>query len=167
MDKTEENIREAFIGESQARSKYELFSMKAEEEGRHQIAKLFRATALAEKIHARNHFNAMGGLGSTVDNLEDAIQGENYEYTQMYPKFIKDAKEDKAVRSLRSLEMASNVEEVHEGLYENALEVAEKGGDLEEESIYVCQVCGNTEMGDAPDECPICGAPREKFDEVK
>lgn len=167
MGKTEQNLKEAFAGESQARNKYTFFAVKASEEGKSQIAKLFRAAAMAEKVHARNHFNAMGGVNSTVENLKAAIQGESYEHLDMYPGFIKDAEEEGESQALKSFEGASKVEEIHEGLYKSALEAAEKDGDLDEEDIYICQVCGNTVFGEPPEECPICNSPKEKFEKVE
>lgn len=167
MEKTENNLKEAFSGESQARNKYTFFSVKAEEEGKPQIAKLFRAAAMAEKIHARNHFKAMNGVESTADNLKAAIQGENYEHSDMYPKFIKDAEEEGKSQALKSFQYANEVEKVHEELYKKALEATESEENMEEENIYVCQVCGNTVLGEAPDKCPICGAPKKKFEKIE
>lgn len=166
MTKTENNLEEAFSGESQARNRYTFFAEKAEKEGKPGIAKLFRAAALAEKFHARNHFNALGNLKSTEENLETAIQGENYEHEEMYPEFIESADESEK-QALKSFKFAKEIEEKHERFYKKALESLQDGEDLEEKDWYVCSVCGNTVQGEPPEKCPICGAPKEKFEKVE
>ena len=166
MGKTDENLKAAFAGESQANRKYLAFAKKADEEGHPQIAKLFRAAAAAETIHAHNHLRTMGGIKTTKENLGEAISGEHYEFTKMYPEFLKDAGEEDASQARWSFDIANKVEEIHHALYEKALAAVEKGEDLPAGKIWVCGVCGNTVEGAPPDKCPICGAPREKFVEV-
>jgi len=166
VSKTEKNLEEAFAGESQASRRYLFFAEKAESEGHPQIARLFRAAAGAETVHARNHLEVMGGIGSTEENLKGAISGENYEFTEMYPAFIEQAKAEGNERAEISFSRANKVEKVHHGLYQKALEALEAGKELKEEPCFVCQVCGNTVAGEAPERCPVCGAPRTKFGEV-
>lgn len=167
MNKTRENLEEAFAGESQANRRYLFFAEKAEKEGYPQIARLFRATAEAETVHARNHFGVMGDIGSTVDNLEAAAGGENYEFTTMYPGFIEQAEADGDSKAKRSFSYANAVEKIHHRLYQEARGTLEAGQKLNDEPYYVCQVCGNTVAGEAPEKCPICGTPRSKFKRVE
>jgi rubrerythrin len=164
---TEKNLEEAFAGESQASRRYQYFADKAESEGHHQIARLFRAAVAAETIHARNHLTVLGGINSTAENLKEAISGEEYEYTEMYPAFIEKAKEEGQKRAEISFSYANAVEKIHHDLYQKALERLEAAKEMKAEPYYVCEVCGNTVAGEAPDRCPICGAPRKKFFEVK
>ena len=166
MSNTQENLQDAFAGESQANRRYLFFADKAEKEGYPQIARLFRATAEAETVHARNHLEVMGGIGTTEGNLETAIQGENYEFTKMYPGFIEQAKADNNERAEISFTYANKVEKIHHDLYQKALETLEAGQELKDEPYFVCQVCGNTVAGEAPEKCPICGTPRSKFKKV-
>ena len=167
MSCTPDNLQAAFAGESQANRRYLFFADKAEEEGYPQVARLFRAAAEAETVHARNHLEVMGGVGTTMGNLETAVQGESYEFTTMYPKFIEHAKEDKNQRAEVSFTHANAVEKIHHGLYQKALEGLRKGQQFKDEPYFVCQICGNTVGGEAPDRCPICGAPRSKFKRVE
>ena len=167
MSKTEKNLEEAFAGESQASRRYLFFAEKAESEGHPQIARLFRAAAGAETVHARNHLEVMGGIGSTAENLKGAISGENYEFTEMYPAFIEQAKSEGNERAEITFDRANKVEKVHHGLYQKALEALEAGKELKAEPYFVCPVCGYTVGGEAPERCPICGAPRSKFGEVE
>jgi rubrerythrin len=165
MAKTLENLAEAFAGESQARNKYLAFAKKAEEEGYAQVARLFRAAAYAEFVHAQNHFRAMEGVKSTAENLEEAISGENYEVVSMYPPFISEATEEGAKRALTSFEWALAVEKEHETLYREAL--GKLGTDDKESyDYYVCPFCGHTHPRSAPDKCPVCGAPGSRFEKV-
>lgn len=164
---TIDNLKEAFAGESQANRKYLAFAKKADSEGYPQIAKLFRAAAEAETVHAHAHLRAMKGIGSTQDNLKAAIEGEGFEFQDMYPNFVTEAKADDNKAALNSFENALEVEEIHHGLYSNALEKLNSGSDLEEKKIYVCSVCGNTVYDDAPDTCPVCGAAKKAFEEIK
>jgi rubrerythrin len=163
MANTEKNLLEAFAGESQANRKYLAFAKKAEEEGYRQIAKLFRAAAEAETVHALNHLRELGGIKSTRENLEAAINGETYEFQKMYPEFIEDAKKEGKESALRSFNFANEVEKVHAQLYREALENLGRNPDVD---YYVCQVCGNTVEGAPPDECPICGAKKEAFKKI-
>ncbi len=163
MSKTEKNLLEAFAGESQANRKYLAFAKKAEEEGYRQIAKLFRAAAEAETVHAHNHLRELGGIKSTRENLEEAITGESYEFQKMYPQMIEDAKAEGNDSALRSFNYANEVEKIHAGLYKKALENLGKN---EEVDYYVCQVCGNTVENEPPDECPICGAKKQAFKKI-
>jgi len=167
MASTHENVQDAFAGESQANRKYLFFADKAEEEGHKQIARLFRAAADAETVHARNHFRVMEGVGSTKDNLLGAISGENHEFTEMYPAFIKQAEAEGETKARSSFNMANQVEEIHHGLFQSALNMLEKGQAAEEKTFYVCQVCGNTVEGEAPDRCPVCGAPKKMFKAIE
>jgi rubrerythrin len=166
MSKTQDNLKTAFAGESQASRKYTYFAEKADAEGQPQVARLFRAAAAAETVHARNHLNAAAGIGSTKDNLKAAISGEHYEFSQMYPPFIKQAEADKDGKAERSFNHANQVEEIHHALYSQALADIEKGVKLQEGAYYVCPVCGNTVFGVAPDRCPICNAPGKTFKKI-
>jgi rubrerythrin len=160
-----ENLAAAFAGESQARSKYLAFAKKAEEEGLAQIARLFRAAAQAEHIHALNHLRAMEGVLSTQQNLNQAINGENYEVTSMYPPFIDAAELEGAKRAQTSFQWAWEVEKTHEGLFRGAL--AGIGAAEEDYDYYVCPVCGHTHPRSAPEKCPVCGAPGARFEVIK
>lgn len=166
MANTTKNLEDAFAGESQASRRYLFFAEKAESEGHPQIARLFRAAAGAETVHARNHLEVMGGIGPTEENLKGAISGENYEFTEMYPAFIEQAKAEGNERAEISFSCANKVEKVHHGLYQKALEALEAGKELKAEPYFVCSVCGYTVGGEAPERCPVCGAPRSKFGEV-
>lgn len=160
---TKENLEAAFAGESQANRKYLFFAEKAAEDGHRRVARLFRAAADAETVHAKNHLKVMQGIGSTKDNLITAIGGENHEFTEMYPDFIKQAATDGNKQAGNSFNLANKVEQIHHGLYEAALSELEKGSNGELKPFYVCQYCGNTVEGEAPDKCPICGAPKRMF----
>ena len=160
MSKTEQNLKDAFAGESQANRKYLAYAKMAEQEGNKQAAKLFRAAAAAETIHAHNHLRELGVVRSTKENLMDAINGESYEFQKMYPQMITDAKAEGKDGALRSFNYANEVEKVHAALYKKALESLAKGGDTD---YYVCSVCGYTAEGSAPDECPVCKSKRQAF----
>jgi len=160
MSKTEQNLKDAFAGESQANRKYLAYAKKAEQEGYKQAAKLFRAAAAAETIHAHNHLRELGVVKSTRDNLMDAINGESYEFQKMYPQMITDAKTEGKDGALRSFNYANEVEKVHAALYQKALDSLVKGGDTD---YYVCSVCGYTAEGAAPDTCPVCGSKKQAF----
>ena len=166
MGDTEKNLREAFAGESQANRSYLFFAGKAEKEVHPQIAKLFRAAAEAETVHAYNHFRNMDSIKSTRENLETAITGEHHEFTKMYPAFIEQAKEEGNKRAESGFNFANQVEKVHHDLYQNALEALEAGKKLKDEPYFVCAVCGYTVAGEAPDGCPVCGAPASRFKRV-
>jgi rubrerythrin len=161
---TQNNLKEAFTGESQANRKYLAFAEKAQDEGYSQVAKLFRAVAEAETIHAMNHLRVMGAIGSTADNLKTAITGEDDEFQKMYPDFIKEATEEKASDAvILSFDIANKVEEIHSGLYNEALDNL---GNNKQVEYYVCQICGNTVKDKPPDKCPICNAPGEMFKKI-
>ncbi len=167
MGKTQKNLEAAFAGESQASRRYLFFAEKAEKEGYPQVARLFRAAAEAETVHARNHLEAMGGIGLTKDNLKAAVSGEGYEFREMYPAFIEQANLENNKRAETTFSFANAVEKIHYGLYEEALKAVEAGQKLKDEPYFVCQVCGNTVAGEAPERCPVCGAPRTKFKRVE
>lgn len=162
-----DNLKEAFAGESQANRKYVAFAKKAEEDGFSQVAKLFRAAAEAETVHALAHLRALDGVKGTSENLKAAIDGEGFEYQQMYPKFVATAEQEQNKRALISFKNALAVEEIHHGLYSDALKAVQSGKDLPAKPLYVCAICGNTVEGGVPDKCPICNAPKERFFEVK
>ena len=165
MPTTRENLAEAFAGESQANQKYRAFARKAEQEGFPNIARLFRTTAEAERIHAEGHLLASDGVGSTAANLQAAIEGETYEFTTMYPPMHAQATAD-GHKAARMFGYAVKAEQVHAKLYSLALEAVRKGKDLTEVSFYLCPVCGHIEFGNPPDVCPICGAKAAKFVQV-
>jgi len=163
---TTENLKAAFAGESQANRKYLAFAKKAEHDGLQQVAKLFRAAAEAETVHAHAHLRVLGGVKDTAANLQAAIEGEGHEFQEMYPGFIAEAQKEGNKPALISFQNANAVEKIHHGLYGKALEAVRKGGDLPASKLVVCQVCGNTIEGDAPEKCPVCGVSREKFTEI-
>lgn len=164
MTKSYDDLMAAFAGESQANRKYLAFGKKADEEGFAQVAKLFRAAAAAETVHAHNHFRAAGEIKSTEENLKVAIEGEHYENTEMYPAFLKDAEADDDKKALRSFNYANEVEKIHEALYKEALASLGKPGETYD--YYICPICGYTHARTAPDVCPICGAPKERFEVI-
>ena len=166
MSKTDENVQNAFAGESQANRKYLFFAEKADKEGHKQIARLFRAAADAETAHARNHLNVIQGIKSTKENLQAAVSGENHEFTEMYPDFIKQAETDGAKKAIGSFDLANQVEEIHHTMFSDFLGKLEQGEVIAEKPIYVCQYCGNTVEGEAPDKCPVCGAPKKMFKSI-
>ena len=161
MSKTTDNLKAAFAGESQANRKYLAFAKKAEEEGHNQVAKLFRAAAMAETIHAHSHLRALDGVQSTAENLKAAIEGETYEFEKMYPEFIAEAEIEGAKRALTSFKWANEVEKVHAALYKKAMESL--GLDATPVDYYVCPICGYTHEGPFTGKCPVCGTPGEKF----
>ena len=162
--KTEQNLLEAFAGESQANRRYLAFSKQAEKEGYTQAAKRFRAAAEAETVHAHAHLRALGGIRSTAENLKEAISGETHEFKEMYPAMIDDAIKDGIKAAERSFTYANTVEKVHASLYEKAFDNLDT---LEEVDYYVCSVCGFTCENEPPDSCPVCGAKSTAFLEVK
>ena len=164
---TKENLAAAFAGESQANRKYLFFADKAAAEGHTQVARLFRAAADAETVHARNHLKVMQGVKSTKENLQAAIGGEHHEFTRMYPEFIKQAEADKDEKARDTFDLANKVEQVHHTLYQKALSALEKGQAVEDKPIHVCQFCGNTVEGEPPDKCPICGMPKRQFKRIE
>jgi rubrerythrin len=165
MSTTDENLKQAFAGESQANRKYLAFAKKAEQDGFSNVAKLFRTAAEAETIHALGHLNALGGVKSTADNLQAAIEGETQEFTEMYPPMLEQAQRENH-KAKRMFDWASRTEAIHAQLYKLALEAVSQGKDLAESNIYLCPVCGHIELGNPPDRCPICGAKKEMFVQV-
>lgn len=166
MNKTDKNLLVAFAGESQANRRYLAFAKQAEAEGFPQIAKLFKAAAEAETVHALNHFRVAGAVKSTADNLDAALNGETYEFKEMYPGFINSAKEENSKQAEWSFDVANKVEQIHAKLFQKAIVAAENKNDLHKTDIYVCSVCGNTVENEAPEKCPICGAPKNKFGKI-
>jgi rubrerythrin len=164
MSKTEQDLMEAFAGESQANRKYLAFAEKAEKEGYKQVAKLFRAAAEAETIHAHNHLRTLGGIKGTRENLDEAINGESYEFQKMYPRMIGDAETEGNKAALKTFQYANEVEKVHAALYRKALEVL---GNNPETDYYICKLCGYTAEGEPPDECPVCKAKKQMFRKVE
>lgn len=163
-----ENLKAAFAGESQANRKYLAFAKKAEQEGFPQVAKLFRAAAEAETVHAHAHLRAMDGIKDTATNLEEAMSGEGHEFQEMYPPYVAQAAAEGHKKAEISFKNAMAVEETHHGLYAGALAAVKSGKDLQAAPVYVCEICGHTIVGeDLPDRCPVCGAPRERFNEVQ
>jgi rubrerythrin len=164
MGNTTENLKAAFAGESQANRTYLAFAKKADEDGHAQVAKLFRAAAAAETVHAHNHLRTLGSVKSTRDNLQAAIGGEHHEVVSMYPDFIKVAEAEGQKAALNTFKWAWEVEKTHEALYQKAL--AALGQEGESFDYYVCRVCGHTHERVAPDKCPVCNAPKTQFDRV-
>jgi rubrerythrin len=163
MATTTDNLKEAFAGESQANRKYLAYADAASKEGKVGVAKLFRAVAAAETIHAHAHLRALGAVKGTADNLADAMSGESHEFTSMYPPMVATAKAEGHKRAIRSLSEAMEVEKVHYDLFGAALDKIKAGGDLGDVVIRVCPNCGHTVIGDAPDTCPVCGAAGEHY----
>ena len=166
MGTTQDNLKAAFAGESQASRRYHFFAEKADEEGERLVARLFRAAADAETVHAKNHLAVLGGIGATKDNVKEAIAGEHYEFTQMYPGFLAQAKADKNQDAETDFDWANKVEKVHHALYSKALKALEGGAPIKDEPFFVCQGCGYTVGGAAPEKCPVCGADRKMFKRV-
>jgi rubrerythrin len=166
MDKTSENLKYAFAGESQANRRYLAFAQKADEERHPQVAKLFRAAAEAETVHALNHARTMGGVKTTAENLDAALSGETFEFKQMYPDYVKTAKQENNKQAAWSFNVANQVEQIHANLYAKAINALKSGKEPDNAEYYVCSVCGNTVENEAPDKCPICGSPKSKFFKV-
>ncbi len=165
MPNTQDNLKEAFAGESQANQKYRAFAKKAEKDGFPNIARLFLTTAEAERIHAEGHLGALEAIGSTAENLQAAINGETEEYTQMYPPMLEQA-EAEGHKAKRMFKYAIEAEEVHARLYQMALEAVQKGEDLTETKFYLCPVCGHIEFGSPPENCPVCQAKAGSFVQI-
>ena len=165
MPTTMENLATAFAGESQANRKYLAFAKKAEQEGFAQIARVFRAAADAETIHAHGHLNNMGGVGTTLENLAAAVAGETYEYTEMYPPMVEQAKAE-GHKAKTLLDFANRAEKVHARLFAEALAALQAGKDLSKMDVYLCPVCGDVEFGEPPEKCPICGAPASRYQKI-
>lgn len=165
MSKTEQFLKEAFAGESQANRRYLAFAAKADEEGFPQVARLFRAAAEAETVHAHNHLRALKGIRSTRENLEEAIAGETHEFKKMYPEMIEAAQSEGEKEAERTFNYANAVEKVHAALYQKLLGTL--GQTQEPYPYYVCPVCGYTAEKEAPENCPVCGAKRERFRKIE
>jgi len=163
MSKTEKNLMDAFAGESQANRKYLAYAKKAEKDGYLQVAKLFRAAAEAETVHAHSHLKTLGKVKSTVENLKDAIAGETHEYKSMYPQMIEEAKVEGNKAAEYSFTYANAVEKIHADLYRNALDNLEK---LDDVDYFICSVCGYTCEKEPPESCPVCGAKPKAFFKV-
>ena len=163
MTQTDQNLKDAFAGESQANRRYLAFAQKAEEEGYTQAAKLFRAAAEAETVHALNHVRAAGEIKSTLDNLNAAIGGETFEFMKMYPEFLATAKKEGNKQASWSFDVANKVEQVHAKLYQKAIDALKNKKDMPKVEYYVCSVCGNTVEGEPPEKCPVCGNPKSKY----
>lgn len=162
METTWDNLMAAFAGESQANRKYLAFAKKADDEGYPQVARLFRAAAAAETVHALTHLRTAGEVKSTAENLKTAAAGENYEAVVMYPAFISTVNPDTEKKALNAFKWAMEAEKVHEGLYQEALEALGEPG--EDYDYYVCPICGYTHKRNAPEKCPVCGTPGSRFE---
>ena len=164
---TEKNLESAFAGESMANRKYLAFAKRAEEEGLKNVARLFRTAAESETLHAMNHLKAMDAVKSTLENLKAAVEGENYEKLEMYPKFIEEAEKEGNKRAERTFKWALEAEKVHADLYSRALKAVESGKDAEIGDLFICEVCGYTVEGETPERCPVCGAKGDKFRKIE
>lgn len=163
-EKTDKNLKDAFAGESQANRKYASFSKKAQKEGNEQVAKLFKAASHGEEVHARNHLKAMHGVDSTKENLGTAYDGETHEVTSMYPDMIAGAKDEGATEAERSFTWAMAVEKEHQGYFKEA---SDNLGSNESAEYYVCGGCGHVHIDEAPEKCPVCGAPKDMFKHIE
>jgi rubrerythrin len=161
---SEKDLLAAFAGESQANRKYLAFAKQADKEGYPQVAKLFRAAAEAETVHAHNHLRTLAGVKGTADNLKEAISGETHEFKEMYPEMIRHAQEEKLKAAELTFNFANEVEKVHAALYQHALDNLDS---LKEVDYYVCSVCGYTCENEAPDKCPVCNAKASAFSKVE
>jgi rubrerythrin len=164
---TLDDLKVGFAGESQANRKYLAFAIKADAEGQPQVARIFRAAAEAETVHAHAHLKAMGGIKDTASNLAEAVAGEAYEFTTMYPEFIVRAEAEGAKAALASFKWAMEAEKVHHAFYSKALAALKAGQKLAEKPLFICTICGDVAEGQAPDKCPICHVGREKYREIK
>jgi rubrerythrin len=160
---TKANIEAAFAGESQAHMKYTVYAEKAEREGFKFIARLFRAIAYAERVHASNHLRVLGKVSDTSSNLKDAAEGESFEVNEMYPAYGAVAELQKETAAMKSINYALEAEKIHERMYTDAKEQADRKQDIGDQPVRVCPVCGHTIIGDAPDHCPVCGLAKEKY----
>lgn len=160
---TKENLKAAFAGESQAHMKYLAFSAQAEKEGKSNIARLFKAIAHAEQVHAINHLKELGGIGDSVANLKAAIGGETFEVDEMYAAYLTVAERQDEKGAKRSMTYAIEAEKIHARMYGDAKKAAEAGEDIKIGEIYICPVCGFTHIGEPPDRCPVCNAKKERF----
>jgi rubrerythrin len=161
---THDNLKAAFAGESQANRKYLAFSRKAADEKLEMVSRLYQAVAAAETIHALKHLQIMNGVGSTLNNLKEALAGEHYEFTEMYPAFIAAAEQEENKQARNGFYLANEAEKVHHKLYEKALLAVQQNQDYPAEGFYLCPVCGYVHENEAPEKCPICGAPGSRFE---
>ncbi|MDR3583420.1 MAG: rubrerythrin family protein [Candidatus Pacebacteria bacterium] len=166
MSKTQDDLKAAFAGESQANRRYLAFAKKAESENQPGVAKLFRAAAEGETVHALNHFRNLGETKGTAENLAAAIAGETYEIEKMYPEFLGDAQDENEKRAEMSFSGALKVERVHQGLFKGALAKLEAGEDVADADFWICPVCGFPAKDHAPGVCPVCATPGDKFYKV-
>lgn len=160
---TEQNLKDAFAGESQAHMKYLAFAAKADKDGYAKVALLFKAIAYAEQVHAINHLRELGGIGDTTDNLAAAFGGENFEVEEMYPAYqvVAELQQDKGAQ--RSIHFALEAEKIHEDMYREAKKLVDAGKDIDVSKVSICPVCGHTVYGDPEERCPICNVPPEKY----
>lgn len=161
--KSQENLKSSFAGESQANRKYTAFAEKAEKEGFAKVARLFRAVAEAETIHALRQLHVMGAVKNTAENLQAALEGETYEFTVMYPEFIAEAEKEGVKEAKMAFHLANEAEKEHGKLFEKALAAVKEGSDFPAEGFALCPVCGYVAENEAPERCPICNTPGEKF----
>ncbi len=161
---TEKSLQEAFAGESMAHMKYMIFAEEAEKDGKSGVARLFRAIAYAEFVHAKNHAINLGYVGSMEDNLQAAVDGENFEINEMYPAYMAIAELQDEKGAQRSIRYAEEAEKIHAEMYAEAKEKVESGSDMDADEVYVCPVCGYTHIGKPPEKCPVCGIPSDKFE---
>lgn len=167
MSQTQKDLMDAFAGESQANRKYLAFAKKADQEGYPQVAKLFRAAAAAETVHAHSHLVVAGGINATADNLKEAIAGETHEFTSMYPEMIKQAEAEGNAKAVRTFTFANEVEKIHAALYQKALADMETKMETKNDvTYYVCGVCGYTCENEAPETCPVCKSKKMAFSKV-
>jgi rubrerythrin len=167
MPKTDENLEKAYEDECETYMRYLAFARQAEDEGFPHIAHLFRVTAEGETIHALNQIDALGGVGSTKENLDRAVHEEEEDFFRMYPRFIKDAQTDDRTEAVMSLSWIQQVEKAHFGLFKQALETLQKGNDIEKQDYYLCTNCGFVAVGVAPSTCPVCKAPQQMFKTIE
>jgi rubrerythrin len=160
---TQENVQGALAGESQAHIRYLAFAEKAAAENLPNVARVFKANAFSEQIHATNHLKTLSGVGTTKENLGAAVAGEGFEVEEMYPAYLVVAQAQGEKMAETYFNWALEAETVHRGIYQEAKKTVEGGKDIPAKPIHVCSMCGFTMEGDAPDKCPVCGAPREKF----
>jgi len=161
--KTKENLMAAFAGESQANRKYLAFARKAEKDGYKNIGRIFQAIAEAETIHALKHFEIAGKIGDTLENLQAAAEGEHYEFSEMYPEFIKAANEEGQEKAVQTFEYANAAEKVHGGIFNELKTTVAKGSDADDKEVYLCPVCGWVGFDPVPDKCPICNTAKKAF----
>ncbi len=160
---TEDNLKAAYAVESQAHMRYQIFSDRAEKENLPNVSRLFRAIAYSERVHATNHYKALGEVKKISDDLQTCIDGEHYEINEMYPAFHEVAKLQDEKSAERSTEWALESEKIHETLYTDAKSAVDGGNDMDIGPVQICEVCGYTVVGEAPDVCPVCKAKKDKF----